>query len=50
MIQKAEKLAVKTIKPVKKILITQPRPEGIKSPYFDLAKKYQETINDLLHF
>jgi len=40
MIQKAEKSAVKTIKPVKKILITQPRPEGVKSPYFDLAKKY----------
>lgn len=25
---------------VKKILITQPRPEGEKSPYFDLARKY----------
>lgn len=25
---------------VKKILITQPRPEGEKSPYFDLSKKY----------
>lgn len=25
---------------VKKILITQPKPEGEKSPYFDLAKKY----------
>jgi uroporphyrinogen-III synthase len=25
---------------VKKVLITQPRPEGEKSPYFDLAKKY----------
>jgi len=27
-------------KAVKKILITQPKPEGEKSPYFDLAKKY----------
>ena len=27
-------------KTVKKILITQPRPENEKSPYFDLAKKY----------
>lgn len=27
-------------KPVRSILITQPRPEGEKSPYFDLAKKY----------
>src|SRR5947209_2698202 len=25
---------------IKKVLITQPRPEGEKSPYFDLAKKY----------
>jgi uroporphyrinogen-III synthase len=31
---------------VKKVLITQPRPEGEKSPYFDLAKKY----NVELHF
>src|SRR6187549_2364380 len=27
-------------KVVKKVLITQPKPEGEKSPYFDLAKKY----------
>jgi len=25
---------------VRKVLITQPKPEGDKSPYFDLAKKY----------
>jgi uroporphyrinogen-III synthase len=25
---------------VKKVLITQPKPEGEKSPYFDLARKY----------
>lgn len=25
---------------VKKVLITQPKPEGDRSPYFDLAKKY----------
>ncbi len=29
-----------TIKLVKKILITQPRPESEKSPYFELARKY----------
>jgi uroporphyrinogen-III synthase len=29
-----------TAKPVKKILITQPRPESDKSPYFELARKY----------
>ena len=27
-------------KTVKKVLITQPKPDGDKSPYFDLAKKY----------
>jgi len=27
-------------KPIKKVLITQPKPEGSKSPYFDLASKY----------
>ncbi len=27
-------------RPVNKILITQPKPEGDKSPYYDLAKKY----------
>jgi len=27
-------------KQVKKVLITQPKPEGVKSPYFDLANKY----------
>jgi len=26
---------------VKKVLITQPRPEGEKSPYFDLARKHE---------
>jgi uroporphyrinogen-III synthase len=26
---------------VKKVLITQPRPENDKSPYFELAKKYE---------
>ena len=31
-------------KPVKKILITQPRPESEKSPYFDLAKKYSVEV------
>jgi len=29
-----------SVKTVKKILITQPRPETDKSPYFELAKKY----------
>src|SRR4051812_27079 len=33
--------AVPAAKTVKKILITQPRPETEKSPYFELAKRYQ---------
>ena len=34
------KKIVATNKPIKKVLITQPKPEGIKSPYYDLASKY----------
>lgn len=30
---------------VKKILITQPKPEGDKSPYYDLAKKYNLNLD-----
>ncbi len=30
---------------VKKILITQPKPDGEKSPYFDLAKKHSVTLD-----
>ncbi len=37
--QKKEPLKVKTI------LVTQPRPESEKSPYFDLAKKYNLKID-----
>ncbi len=40
MTKKDVKKSVSAIKPIKKILITQPRPEGAKSPYFDLAVKY----------
>lgn len=32
-------------KTIKKILITQPRPEGAKSPYFDLASKYNLVLD-----
>lgn len=30
---------------IKSILVTQPRPEGDKSPYFDLAKKYSIKVD-----
>jgi uroporphyrinogen-III synthase len=33
--------SVNTNKAIKKILISQPRPESEKSPYFDLERKYQ---------
>lgn len=35
-----EKIVVKATKQIKKILIAQPKPEGVRSPYYDLAKKY----------
>lgn len=42
---KPEAKKADTAKTVKKILITQPRPEGEKSPYFDLAKKYNLNLD-----
>lgn len=40
-----EKAVVSAPKKVKKVLIAQPKPEGLKSPYFDLAKKYSLNID-----
>jgi len=42
MVKKGEKngVAAMSAKHVKKILITQPRPETDRSPYFELARKY----------
>ena len=37
--------AVNTAHTVKKILITQPRPDGEKSPYFDLARKFSLNLD-----
>jgi len=34
-----------TLPKVKNVLIAQPRPEGLKSPYFDLAAKYKLKID-----
>ena len=44
MIKNDEKQVISTTKKVKKILIAQPKPDGEKSPYFDLAKKYNVNI------
>ena len=45
MINKEVKKATGVTQKVKKILITQPQPEGVKSPYYDLAKKYGLTLD-----
>lgn len=39
-VSKAPAQSAPPIKKLHRILITQPRPEGDKSPYFDLARKY----------
>jgi len=45
MIKNEVKEAGVAAKKVKKVLIAQPKPEGLKSPYFDLAKKYNLTLD-----
>jgi len=45
MIKKSSKKVATEKKSIRKILITQPRPEGTKSPYFDLAVKYGLTLD-----
>jgi uroporphyrinogen-III synthase len=40
MIKQGEKTTASKTSSIKKVLITQPKPEGDKSPYFDLAKKH----------
>jgi uroporphyrinogen-III synthase len=45
MIKKTAKKVTSEKLSVKKILITQPKPEGTKSPYFDLAAKYGLTLD-----
>ena len=46
MVKNGEKNQESNDNVVKKVLISQPKPEGEKSPYFDLAKKH----NIELHF
>ncbi|MES2847522.1 MAG: uroporphyrinogen-III synthase [Bacteroidota bacterium] len=40
MIKQGEKTTASKTPSIKKVLITQPKPEGDKSPYFDLARKH----------
>jgi uroporphyrinogen-III synthase len=41
MVTNGIKQAEQTAKTIKKILITQPRPDSDKSPYFELARRYK---------
>lgn len=45
MVKNGSTQVVTSVKSVKRVLITQPRPEGEKSPYFDLAKKYDLNLD-----
>lgn len=45
MTKNDEKAVIIAPKKVKKILIAQPKPEGVRSPYFDLAIKYNLNID-----
>ena len=45
MVKNGSTKADTSVHKVKKILITQPKPEGEKSPYFDLAKKHSVTLD-----
>lgn len=45
MVKNASAKADNPVHKVKKILIAQPKPDGEKSPYFDLAKKHGITLD-----
>jgi uroporphyrinogen-III synthase len=45
ILKSGEHMAVTGAVTVKKILITQPRPDGEKSPYFELARKYSVELD-----
>lgn len=45
MVKKEDSKVGATVKSRKRILITQPRPESDKSPYFDLSRKYNVELD-----
>ena len=45
MVKNAETAVVSSAKKVKKILIAQAQPEGAKSPYSDVAKKFDIIVD-----
>ncbi len=45
MVKNGETKADQKAKPIQKILITQPKPESEKSPYFELERKYKVKLD-----
>ncbi|MET0636093.1 MAG: uroporphyrinogen-III synthase [Chitinophagaceae bacterium] len=45
MVKNGENRADQTVQNIQRILITQPRPESDKSPYFELARKYNVQLD-----
>ena len=45
MVKNGSSYAVTSGKTVIKVLISQPKPDGDKSPYFDLAKKHNLNLD-----
>ncbi len=45
MVKNGANKAVNSAYTIKKILITQPKPDGEKSPYFDLAKRFSVNLD-----
>jgi uroporphyrinogen-III synthase len=45
MVKNGSTQAATSARPVKNILITQPKPDGDKSPYFELARKYSVNLD-----
>lgn len=45
MVKNGSKQSSALCKTVRKVLITQPKPDGDKSPYFDLARKYSLNLD-----
>jgi uroporphyrinogen-III synthase len=45
MVKNGAKTANSSAKAIKKILITQPKPETEKSPYFELAKRHNVELD-----
>ena len=45
MLKNGDKKVVSTVREIQRILITQPKPESDKSPYFELSRKYNVQLS-----